>query len=62
LEHLEAAGYTRVAKIFKDEMTNGPSKTNSRAGSGSRERSKQSNYHQSSSKDKDQKSPQQLLL
>ena len=40
LEHLELAGYTKVAKIFKDEMVNGPSKTNARARSGSRDKQK----------------------
>lgn len=38
LEHLELAGFNKVAKIFKDEMVNGPSKTTTRARSGSRDK------------------------
>ena len=38
LEHLELAGFSKVAKIFKDEMVNGPSKATARARSGSREK------------------------
>lgn len=54
LEHLELAGFTKVAKIFKDEIVHGPSKTNHRARSGSRDK------HRRDTKEAAQ--PQQLLL
>ena len=39
LDHLELAGFTKVAKIFKDEMVNGPSRIQSTRGrSGSRDK------------------------
>ena len=54
LEHLELAGFTKVAKIFKDEMANGPTKPTVRARSGSRDKQKKDQ--------KDNMQPQQLLL
>lgn len=40
LEHLDLAGFGKVAKLLKDEMVNGPSKASqsSRARSGSRDK------------------------
>ena len=39
LEHLELAGFSKVAKILKDEMANGPTKAQSnRVRSGSRDK------------------------
>lgn len=38
LEHLELAGFVKVAKIFKDEMVNGPTKSTARTRSGSRDK------------------------